>query len=97
MGLVVSMRDDRTIADSQASRRARLYWQCRRGMLELDLVLQSFLDQGYDRAAADEQRAFEALLNYPDPLLLEYVMGNMLPADPVLARVVGLLRNAPAA
>ena len=53
-------------------------------MLELDLVLQSFLDRNYDEATRDEQHAFETLLNYPDPLLLEYVMGRMTPTDPLL-------------
>ena len=82
--------------DSTAQR-ARLYWRCRRGMLELDLVLQSFLDRNYDKATRDEQRAFETLLNYPDTLLLEYVMGRMTPTDPLLAHVVARLRAAPAA
>jgi len=63
-------------------------------MLELDLALQSFLDHHYDRAAAEERRAFEALLNYPDPLLLEYIMGRMTPADPKLAHVIARLRTA---
>ena len=80
-----------------ASRRARLYWQCRRGMLELDLVLQEFLDHYYDDSTPEEQRAFETLLNYPDSLLLEYVMGHMVPSDPVLANVVVRLQAAPAA
>jgi len=80
-----------------AASRARLAWQCRRGMLELDLVLQAFLDHHYDHAAVGEQRAFEALLNYPDTLLLEYIMGHMMPTDPVLAHVVVRLRSAPSA
>ena len=66
-------------------------------MLELDLLLQAFLDHCYDQATSSEQRAFEALLNYPDPLLLEYVMGRMMPADPDLAHVVARLRAAPPA
>lgn len=83
--------------DEEPMHRSRLYWQCRRGMLELDLVLQTFLDRQYDEADAGEQRAFEALLSYPDPLLLEYVMGRMIPADPPLAHVVARLRaTAPA-
>lgn len=80
---------------TDASRRARLSWQCRRGMLELDLLLQSFLDEQYDALTLDERRAFECLLNYPDQLLLEYAMGRLLPADPALAHVVIRLR-APA-
>ena len=91
------MAHDGDQADEDFAQRARLYWQCRRGMLELDLVLQSFLDQRYDQADAEERRAFETLLNYPDPLLLEYVMGHMMPADPALAHVVTRLRGPPAA
>lgn len=77
-------------------RRARLHWQCRRGMLELDLVLQEFLDDHYDRATVEVQRAFETLLSYPDPLLLEYVMGHMVPTDPQISHVIARLRTAPA-
>ena len=76
---------------SGALHRSRLYWQCRRGMLELDLLLQSFLDHEYDEIDTGERRAFAALLSYPDALLLEYVMGRMIPADPQL--VVARLRT----
>ena len=95
--MVLGMTDDSHLADKDSSQRGRLFWQCRRGMLELDLVLQAFLDQHYDLADAEEQRAFETLLNYPDPLLLEFVMGHMMPADPVLAHVVTRLRGTSAA
>ena len=84
-----------TADDTAAPQRARLAWQCRRGMLELDLLLQAFLDDQYDSLTFDEQRAFESLLNYPDQLLLEYAMGRLLPADPAFAHVVTRLR-APA-
>jgi len=84
-----------TADDTAAPQRARLAWQCRRGMLELDLLLQAFLDDQYDSLTFDEQRAFEGLLNYPDQILLEYAMGRLLPADPALAHVVTRLR-APA-
>lgn len=62
-------------------------------MLELDLVLQAFLDHRYDEATSDERRAFETLLNYPDAMLLEYVMGRALPNDPQLANVISRLRT----
>ena len=90
-----SDRDQTDHAQPGSSRRARLYWQCRRGMLELDLVLQAFLDHRYDQASPDERRAFEALLNYPDALLFEYVMGRVIPTDSQLAHVITQLR-APA-
>lgn len=91
--------NDRVISQSSprpshAGQRTRLAWQCRRGMLELDLLLQSYLDHHYDRVASAERIAFETLLNYPDTLLLEYVMGRMMPSDPILAQVVNCLRAA---
>ena len=80
-------------ASAGCSQRARLYWQCRRGMLELDLVLQAFLDHRYEHALPEERRAFEALLNYPDALLFEYIMGRVIPTDSQLAHVITQLRS----
>ena len=54
----------------------RLRWKCRRGMLELDLVLQQFLERDYvalDRAA---QQAFDALLESGDEELWAIVNGE---------------------
>lgn len=83
--------------ENEDTHRSRLYWQCRRGMLELDLALQAFLDHHYDSVTSDERRAFESMLNYPDPLLLEYIMGRIIPTDRQMANVVGRLRTpAPA-
>ncbi len=95
--MVGKMTPDTSPLTPHAAPSARLAWQCRRGMLELDLVLQDFLDHHYELAGAGEQRAFETLLSYPDPLLLEYIMGHMVPTDPQLAHVVARLRAAPAA
>ena len=79
-------------ASALSAQRARLYWQCRRGMLELDLVLQAFLDHRYEHALPEERRAFESLLNYPDALLFEYIMGRVIPTDGQLAHVINQLR-----
>lgn len=74
--------------------RSKLAWRCRRGMLELDLLLQGFLDRGYDELSADERVAFDALLAIQDNMLLEYLLGRMTPVDPMLARVVAALRRS---
>ncbi len=60
---------------------ARLGWQCRRGMRELDELLLGFLKaQG---AGLDGPRlcAFESLLSCPDAVLLELLMGRMQASD----------------
>jgi antitoxin CptB len=72
---------------------ARVYWQCRRGMRELDVLLQEFFERIYESADEDVRRAFRELLEYPDQLLLEYLMGRMVPIEPYLADVVARIRN----
>ncbi len=39
---------DNTEQDKSFKNRQRLQWQCRRGMLELELFLQDFLTYDYD-------------------------------------------------
>ena len=51
----------------------RIRWRCRRGMLELDLILQHFLDEQYPQLPPVEQQAFEALLQLQDEDLLEMI------------------------
>lgn len=52
----------------------RLRWQCRRGMLELDLLLLAFLDKSYLKLSASEQYLFEQLLTYSDHELYQYLI-----------------------
>lgn len=44
----------------------RLAWRCRRGMLELDILLERFLASYFERLNLDELRAFDAFLDLPD-------------------------------
>jgi antitoxin CptB len=71
-----------------ASELARLKWRCRRGMRELDVLLQRYLEERYPSAPEQEQRAFEALLELPDPDLFSYVVKRAQPSDPHLIDVI---------
>lgn len=73
-------RDDRE--------RARIEWRCRRGLLELDLLLKRFLDRHYAGLTDREHAAFVRLLDLPDPELLDYCFGVSQPADPELQALV---------
>jgi len=79
-------------ASDERAEKNRLHWQCRRGMLELDDMLQGFLTQGFDELKTNERTHFENLLNCHDNLLLEYFMGRTVPADPDTANVVRKIR-----
>jgi len=68
--------------------RHRLKWQCRRGLLELDLILARYLE----KHPAD--RDLGALLHLPDNDLLDIAMGRSERYDPKLQDVVARLRAA---
>ena len=77
----------------------RLLWRCRRGMKELDMVLERFAREALPGAPAAERAAFERLLTLPDPLLAGYLLGGQRPEDPELealeARVRDLCHSCP--
>ena len=71
---------------------ARLNWLSRRGIKELDLVLQGFLQDGYADATAVEQQAFAALLEYQDPEILDRIFHGVEDEDAAIAALVQRLR-----
>ena len=71
----------------------RLRWRCRRGMKELDVLLLAYLPVHID-APADDQAAFEALLDLPDPDLYRLVLASGHPAEPAWERVLERLRQS---
>lgn len=52
-----------------------LQWQCRRGMLELDVILQPFLTEHFNNISEPLQQAFTELLKQADPDLYTWIMG----------------------
>ena len=73
---------------------ARLKWQCRRGMLELDSMLQPFLDKSYKNITTKEKSIFVTLLDYPDQELLEYLMLRKAPDEKEFTHVITKIREA---
>ena len=69
-----------------------LRWRCRRGMKELDVLLERFAQQVLPQASQAECRVFAELLALPDPLLAAYLLGGESPAEPHLAQAVRRVR-----
>jgi len=57
----------------------RLRWQCRRGLLELDLLFARFLDHRYAGLSSEQQGAFQRLLDQPDQTILAWFQGQQAP------------------
>ena len=71
---------------------AKLIWNCRRGMLELDLILSRFVATGLKQLSARDRRLFERLLDSADPDLFSYLMGQDAPDDPEMVEIVTYIR-----
>ena len=75
------------------SERSKLRWRCRRGMKELDELLESYMIKRYDRAPEAEQRTFAQLLELQDPQLFAYLLGRETPTDEAVVDVIGKIRD----
>jgi antitoxin CptB len=65
-----------------------LLWRCRRGMKELDVLLERYAATALPQAGPAERRLFARLLEQPDPELAGYFLGGQAPPDPELAALV---------
>ena len=73
--------------------KARLKWLCRRGMKELDVLMERYLEHRYDVAPEIEREAFIALMAAEDPDIWAWVMGfQEMPEQREIANVIEQLR-----
>jgi antitoxin CptB len=54
----------------------RIRWRCRRGLLELDIVLGRFAERHYAGLDEAQRAAFDALLDMPDNALWDMIAGR---------------------
>ncbi len=73
---------------------ARVRWRCRRGLKELDLLLERYVRLGLPELSHVEVRAFDALLDHADPDLLDWICGRSAPAQERLRRAVESIRGS---
>ncbi len=74
---------------------SRLQWQCRRSMLELELLLRGFLDNRYEQESEAVQNAFCALLALSDQTLQELLFNQIISEQAGIADVVERIKNQP--
>ena len=70
----------------------RLNWAARRGMLELDLLLQPFVENEYEKLNQEDKMRFEVLLEKDDQTLLRWFLKLAEPSDLNIKRIVDLIR-----
>ena len=77
---------DAVMNESELKRRYR--WQCRRGLLEVDLVLNDYIDRIFDSETAERQQLFGRLLAEQDADLFEWFTGRSEAQDAELREYV---------
>ncbi len=70
----------------------QLRWACRRGMLELDRFLLSFVEDCFDHLSPAEQECFTLLLEEEDQDLSNWLL-NVTPAAPQFQTLCDKIRN----
>ncbi len=71
----------------------RLRWRCRRGMRELDQLLERWLDQQFAAASEHERGVFRRLLDCEDDRLWRWFLGHETPSDVEIAALVDRIRR----
>jgi antitoxin CptB len=73
----------------------RLLWRCRRGMKELDVLLERFARRELPSASPRQRQVLGRFLELPDPMLVDYLLGQAIPPDPELAELVQRIAAPP--
>ncbi len=69
----------------------QLRWQCRRGMLELDMLLMPFIDEAFAALNNKQQNDFKRLLEHEDSELFPWLMLREEPTDVDMKTMVKLV------
>ena len=72
---------------------ARVRWRCRRGLLELDIVLGRFI-QKYPDLSIEKKLEFDILLDMPDTALWDMISGKQPAADAGQQALLALINAA---
>ncbi len=71
----------------------RLRWACRRGMLELDIILNEFLDAQYSELSLQQQKSFERLLSCTDQELFRWLVHHEVPSHSSHFEITDLIKS----
>ena len=72
----------------------KLKWLCRRGMKELDLLFEGYLENDYPGASRAQRQAFATLLGYQDPRIVDLLFGRADDDDPAVQALIAFFRTS---
>ena len=81
--------------DDDGAEFKRLRWRCRRGMRELDQLLERWLDREWRQSPEALRGDFRRLLDSEDDRLWKWFLGHERPDDDALDALVRRIRSLP--
>jgi len=72
----------------------KLRWKSRRGMKELDVLLEAFFEQQAESLLAGDWPQLEEFLDQEDDVLFDWISGRNLPANPDMLNLINTLTDA---
>ncbi len=78
----------------EAAELKRMLWRCRRGLLELDIMLKPFVAHQYANLSEPELYVFEALLDLPDNTLWDMMSGRVPVEDAAQRALLQKIKTA---
>ena len=76
-----------------AKQQERIRWRCRRGMLELDLLLGRFLSDKIDKLDESQANVLDRLLTYPDQDIFDWLMARKVCDDASLKPLLEMIQT----
>jgi antitoxin CptB len=73
----------------------QLAWQCRRGMLEIDILVKRYLDHHYVSASDADRVCFEQFLTENDQNLFEWLTGKTPAPRQDYQALIAIMRSKP--
>ena len=77
-----------------AHNKNKIRGHCRRGMLELDIILSQFFADHYDHLNEKQQCLFSQLLQEQDPTLYRWFLGYEQPEDKQMQTMVSYILSS---
>jgi antitoxin CptB len=84
------MNEQKKISSNELT---KIQWACRRGMLELDVLLGNFFKDQYAALTAEQKNLFVELLEQPDPILFSWLLGQAEPTEKHFVQMTNMIRD----
>ena len=72
---------------------SQLRWRCRRGVRELDVLLEKFLQNEYPSLDDPAKYAFQRMLEVQDPTLMDWLFGKSSSEDQEIQSIINRLQH----